>query len=137
MTSNTIWATGSDRPGMEYRITFDYDPVLVAAIKANIPGRLRAYDPTSRAWHIAPNAWSIIERVAQKSGYRIDNAHTAPRRTSSDSVEEYTALHLLPSAPPEVVAAAYRALAKMHHPDAGGDTATMQRINTAYQRLSK
>jgi hypothetical protein len=135
--SNTIWATGSDRPGMEYRITFDYDPVLVAAIKANVPGRLRAYDPTSRAWHIAPNAWSIIERVALRSGYRIDNAHTAPRRTAADGVEEYNTLHLLPSAPPEVVAAAYRALAKLHHPDAGGDTATMQRINTAYKRLSK
>jgi hypothetical protein len=38
-------------------------------------------------------------------------------------------------APPELIEAAYRVLAKQHHPDAGGDTVTMQRLNTAYAVL--
>jgi hypothetical protein len=44
-------------------------------------------------------------------------------------------LHILPSAPPEVVRAAHRALARRYHPDAGGDTLTMQRINHAADQL--
>jgi curved DNA-binding protein CbpA len=42
----------------------------------------------------------------------------------------------LPSAPPEVVKAAYRALAVLNHPDKGGETEVMQRINAAYRRLA-
>ena len=39
-------------------------------------------------------------------------------------------------AEPEVVKAAYAALAKKHHPDAGGSTARMKGINEAYEVLS-
>ena len=35
-----------------------------------------------------------------------------------------------------VVKAAFHALAKRHHPDQGGDTATMQRVNAAYDHMS-
>ena len=35
-----------------------------------------------------------------------------------------------------VVKAAFHALAKLHHPDLGGDTATMQRVNVAYDYMS-
>ncbi|MBU2770133.1 J domain-containing protein [Acidithiobacillus caldus] len=35
-----------------------------------------------------------------------------------------------------VVKAAYHALSKKHHPDRGGDTATMQRINAAHDYMS-
>jgi DnaJ homolog subfamily A member 2 len=47
----------------------------------------------------------------------------------------YRELHLLPSAPPEVRRAAYRALAMLHHPDKGGDVETMKRINAAWECL--
>lgn len=46
-------------------------------------------------------------------------------------VSAYTVLHLLPSAPPEVVQAAHRALVKMHHPDAGGEHTATVSINQA------
>jgi len=35
------------------------------------------------------------------------------------------------------VKAAYRALATLHHPDRGGDTATMMALNAAYAQLEK
>lgn len=47
----------------------------------------------------------------------------------------YAALHLQPDAPLEVAEAAYRALARRHHPDAGGDTVTMQRLNAAIELI--
>ncbi len=44
-------------------------------------------------------------------------------------------LHLTSDAPPEVVDAAYRALAKIHHPDRGGNQELMKAINVAYDQI--
>jgi hypothetical protein len=41
-------------------------------------------------------------------------------------------LHLLPSAPAPVVQAVYRALARQHHPDTGGELEIMKAVNLAY-----
>lgn len=47
----------------------------------------------------------------------------------------YAVLWLRPGAPLSVVQAAYRALASRYHPDAGGDTRAMRRLNEAYETL--
>jgi len=52
-------------------------------------------------------------------------AHTSPLS------QAYAALHLLPSAPPEVVQAAHRVLVKRVHPDAGGTHEAAVALNTA------
>ncbi len=59
----------------------------------------------------------------------------APRQASQvDRLDEaYRALHLLPTAPPEVVQAAQRALVKIHHPDAGGTHEAAVAINRAVE----
>jgi DnaJ-class molecular chaperone len=44
---------------------------------------------------------------------------------------------LLPSAPPEVIRAAYKAMATKNHPDKGGDMVAMQQINRAYAQLTR
>jgi hypothetical protein len=49
----------------------------------------------------------------------------------------YAVLNLTNDAPPELVAAAYRALAKLHHPDAGGDEERMKAINNAFEELTQ
>lgn len=55
-----------------------------------------------------------------------------------DPVEQaYATLWLRSGAPEPVVRAAYRALAQMYHPDIGGDTALMARINAAYALLRR
>jgi hypothetical protein len=45
--------------------------------------------------------------------------------------DDYRLLCLTPDAPPELVSAARRVLALLHHPDHGGDEVTMKRINMA------
>jgi hypothetical protein len=63
------------------------------------------------------------------------------RKLSTDRVPvldlptQYETLHLQDGAPPSVVKAAYRALAKEHHPDRGGDHATMTRLSLAYKAI--
>lgn len=39
--------------------------------------------------------------------------------------DPFDVLHVAPGAPIEVITAAYRALAKLHHPDRNGDTSRM------------
>lgn len=52
--------------------------------------------------------------------------------TESDARAE---LHVTEDAGPEVIRAAYRALSREHHPDSGGSTEKMQRLNKAMDRL--
>jgi hypothetical protein len=47
----------------------------------------------------------------------------------------YEALYLLPTAPMEVVKAAYRALAFIYHPDRGGDAEAFKDITKAYEEI--
>lgn len=57
-----------------------------------------------------------------------------PRRAPiipPDVQDAFDKLYLLPSAPKEIIEAARRVMAKMHHPDLGGDLVAMKAINTA------
>jgi curved DNA-binding protein CbpA len=47
----------------------------------------------------------------------------------------YLILQVQPTAQPEVIAAAYRALARRHHPDTGGDERAMMVLNAAWDVL--
>ncbi len=49
----------------------------------------------------------------------------------------YAVLQVAPLAEPEVIKAAYRALARKHHPDAGGDEHRMAAINGAWDILGR
>lgn len=60
-----------------------------------------------------------------------------PRPASAPPADPYAVLHLLPTAPAELVRAAYRVMAQLHHPDKGGDDLTMKRINNAFEALTK
>jgi len=51
-------------------------------------------------------------------------------------MEHYHTLGVAKSATPEEIKKAYRKLASKNHPDKGGDTATFQKIQTAYAILS-
>jgi curved DNA-binding protein CbpA len=46
-------------------------------------------------------------------------------------------LHLLPTAPLAVIEASYRALARLHHPDAGGNAEHMKLLNAARDALKE
>ena len=51
-------------------------------------------------------------------------------------MDHYATLGVNKSASPEDIKKAYRKLASQHHPDKGGDTATFQKIQSAYETLS-
>ncbi len=129
----------SDNPHA-FRLSID-------SLKSAIAPDQRSYNPATREWFVDEDATDRMRRwleycranlyaeVEWFEGDDSETERTPPKRARPQPVDPYTALHLLPSALPEVIKATYRALAMMHHPDHGGDTATMQTINDAYRRL--
>jgi len=104
------------------------------------------YDPDEREWTLPSYSVERLQRWAD--AWTSQQEWDAPRRNGQQHrsdrhqdapaaplTEAYATLHLLPSAPPELVTAAYRALAQLHHPDRGGDTGAMIVINRAVEIL--
>jgi len=116
-------------------ISFPFDRVLVDRLKLEIPAYARKYVPETKEWIVeatyAPRAVGIL--LEHFPDARIENAPSSA--SVSSQVPECTTLFVTADAPLEVVKAAYRALSKLYHPDRGGDTAAMQRINEAYSHL--
>ncbi len=134
--------------------------LVINDLKQRVPSHLRTYNLAFRSWFIKrqaahylcewieqardafdasvegdPGPWTRGCRPDWQSTYEYDDGESySPPRPKS--IDPYQTLHLLPSAPPEVVRAAYKALAMKHHPDHGGDVGAMQRINDAYRRLA-
>jgi len=73
------------------------------------------------------------ERGGRAGGWSAGSAQGTADPHGPD--EAYEVLWLRTGAPPEVIRAAYRALAARLHPDVGGDAAAMRRLNAAYALL--
>ena len=112
-------------------LTAPYDaqltPAMVGEIKRLIPNHARRYLPDTREWFIAAayeaQARAIVRACwpffAEDEGRGDDPTRRQPRDPHPPLAVDrhYAALHLLPSAPRELIDAAYRTLVKLHHPD--------------------
>ncbi len=125
----------------------------IGTLKSYIHASARSYDPQSRQWHIDVDAQTEFDRwltyLVTVLGARLEwqpadaakeeRRHQWPPagyRKQPTREELLKRLHLLPDAPPELIKAAYRELAKLNHPDKGGDTARMQELNEAFRLLA-
>ncbi len=134
------------------RLRFPFCQGLVDELKAQIPAHCRAWTPQTKTWFIAAPYVNRAARLAE--GYfdveyidapqaQQDTSSAAPPPPRPLHPDPYATLHLLPSAPPELIEAAARALAKIHHPDLRPEhekalaTATMARINRAAEDLCR
>lgn len=73
----------------------------------------------------------------QNQGYQRPSDRPPPPNGAGTSTGDYRVLFVTNDAPPEVITAAYRALAKLHHSDSGGSDERMKVINVAYDRIKK
>ena len=120
----------------------EFDDVL-DELKLRIPPDAREWEPDRRCWWIESDYWlrqlrgllpGLDAAMAAARGTRA-GAGTSQRLSHSavpSNVQQaFDALHLLPSAPAELVGAARRILARTSHPDHGGKHAVMVGINRA------
>lgn len=75
-------------------------------------------------WSELPTAWQMLAAGAST----VDEVIIA---TSSP----YQKLHLLDTAPLEVVKSVYKTLSRINHPDHGGDADEMVALNAAYEEI--
>ncbi len=121
-------------------LTFPYSALLVADLKAHIPFRFRTYDGVTKTWTVS-DAYAtlavdlLLEHYPDAETPRRSRAQ--PRSRAGSGGNDFEILHLLPTAPREVVDASFRALAKLHHPDKGGDPAVMRRLAEAHDALRR
>ncbi len=120
-------------------LRFPYDADLVESLKAEIPSHARKYDPIVKAWTVSSAYAEIAARLmfaVFPDVDLVDQSRTAPPSDRAPRAgDPYAVLHLRSTAPPELVTAAHRCLAKLNHPDRGGSTATMQAINAAVDAI--
>jgi hypothetical protein len=121
-----------------------YDAAFVAALKDGVSYSFREWDGARKVWSIeapyAEVALGIVRRFfvnVKITDDRQADAGNASAGNSGKANDPFKELHLLPSAPAPLIHAAYKTLARLHHPDAGGDVGAMQRINAAYDRLKE
>jgi hypothetical protein len=119
----------------------------IAALKNCVRPMDRAWRPATKSWCVDASAefemgeWlalcqsnfnAEVTRAKEKQKERREG-----RAAPKPAPDPFAALYLLPSAPVEVVKAAYRALATLHHPDHGGDAERMKIINAAYSEATQ
>lgn len=91
-----------------------------------------------RRWldYCRANLYAEVEWLDGEA-YDPEAEWTPPKKARPQAFDPYQILHLRKTAPPELIRAAFKCLATLHHPDKpGGDTEAMQRINDAYGRLA-
>ena len=82
-----------------------------------------------------------------RAGRFVDDEEEAPkkRRSTHEDDDEpkhkkpgpYKVLGVNPDAPDEVIRAAHKALARIHHSDLGGDEEKMKQINSAFEEIKE
>jgi hypothetical protein len=113
---------------------------MLEDLKAAIPYRFRNWDPARKVWTIAP---AYADLAIELFLHHFPTAET-PRRgrsrttaTAPPAGSPFAVLHLRETAPPQLVDAAYRCLAKLHHPDVNGDATTMRQLTEAHEELRR
>lgn len=115
-----------------------YKVKFILALKGRIPKDYRYWDASEKVWVV--NYSYEKELIALCSTYFSDIAYYGKKKYAKaiQSSPAYQTLHLLPSAPKEVIMAAYRALSKLYHPDVSKDinaTEKMVKINIAFEEV--
>ena len=118
-----------------------YNASFVTELKDRIPKEYRYWDKDERVWVVNYSYEKAILDLCSEYFDRVikygKKRYSAPTAITSPS-PAYQTLHLLPSAPKELIVAAYRVLSKLYHPDINKETnATekMKRINVAFDEI--
>jgi hypothetical protein len=132
-----------------------YDALFVQELKDLVPHDLRVWERDDKRWYVFESYAEQAVKLARRYWPNIDlsdyraNAHGRGQQSQSSSnyqqtswstpgiSQDHATLFVMSTAPREVVTAAYKALARLYHPDTGGDASKMQAVNAAYERLKK
>ena len=124
----------SDRPGW-LRVVTPYCRDFVDHLKGAIAPSHRQWDPDAKCWYVSDLYLDDLISIMNQYYKDIETDLLVAR---SSGTGPYAELHLLPSAPDEMVKSAYRIMSLLCHPDrTGGDDTQMKKVNAAYEEIEK
>lgn len=111
--------------------------IAIARLKEAVPASRRRYNPELNLWEISAAVRGALAAWAfgLTTFFDVEIMGDALPETQAADSSPYAALWLRDGAPLDVVKAVYRALALRTHPDRGGSTEEMQRLNAAYEQI--
>ena len=126
-------------------------------LKSLVPDIYRYYDADHYGWcvhenylmdaiQVAYTNTGVLDYTALSDQWQVSIAREKVNWTYAPSKKAkavataslnsyYSVLYLTPNAPEYMVDAAWKALAKEHHPDRGGDPEVFKQIQAAYMKL--
>lgn len=116
-----------------------YDAEFINELKDSIPFPHRRWNPAERVWIIDTLFEHELLDLCDRFFDDVRSNRDQPKNQHTGATV-YASLFLTPDAPMPVVEAAYRALAKLWHPDISDDARAseqMKQINMSYQRIKQ
>jgi hypothetical protein len=137
LTGKNLWiVNAANAPGVESLIQLHFPDLWTTREKSKPPtirGRPLEAPTIPDVGELFANIFGAFADEAFKKRFRPPPVVAADVEMPAD----YKTLFVWPTAPIEVIKAAYLALAKIHHPDAGGDPQRFQEIGSAWDRIRR
>ena len=129
-----------------------YNKEFIDWIKGDIMTGCRHWDEDNKVWVVSYSyeddlivecfkLFHKVDRIGTRSAKKVGpQTWKRPKQTPMDGRTAYDMLYIQPSAPPELINAAYRIMSKLYHPDvySGLDAnEQMTKINLAYEKIRK
>lgn len=118
-----------------YELLTPYEAAFVEEMRWFVPRARFIYE--QRVYHIQPEVLGEVAHLARAYFDLADVTSDVPSDYAGADLAAFRTLNVVPGAPMAVVSAAYRALAKLYHPDAGGSHERMIEVNNAYARIEE
>lgn len=115
-----------------------YNPGFVNDLKEVIPKDYRYWDKDERVWVVNYAYEGNLLDLCSNYFSRVVKYGERRYTTAITSSPAYQTLHLLPTAPKELIVAAYRVLSKLYHPDVNKEpdaTDKMKKVNVAFDEI--
>ena len=109
-----------------------YDADFTQTLKESITTKKRLWDNNDKQWWVHKDQFDKLTHILDQF---YDETILLDFPTQDVATDSWSKLYLVTGAPIELIQAAYRVLAKKHHPDAGGDVEKMKELNLAYKEL--
>lgn len=114
-------------------ISCPYEPHFVKALKREVDSAYRWWDKDSKLWHIRSAFIKEVLPLCRQYYEEVECRVNVKEVLASSKVNVFE--QLFKRITPQYADRIYKSLAKVVHPDLGGDADLMKQLNEAYQMV--
>lgn len=130
-TRATLWVEGG-----WIMVRTPYNPEFIDELKNEIPREARKWDTEEKIWKVDASYADDLEKLVRKF-YGEPTVVQQEVLVTASAPEDDPYGMLLREAPNDVIKKVYLMIATKVHPDAGGSTESMTRVNQAWDAIKR